>query len=83
MITGIPDYTGAAPVEFSIRCPGCLTRYLIFTGAGRMVGDALGRARERAGQLNARFIDARETPFLACECGEVLDFGAEGCGLVM
>jgi hypothetical protein len=34
-----------------------------YTGAGRMIGDAESRARERAGQMNAQFIDARETPF--------------------
>jgi predicted RNA polymerase sigma factor len=29
-------------------------------------------ARERAEQMGARFIDARETPWLICSCGEVL-----------
>lgn len=71
-ITGIPNYDGSLPVEYSIRCL-CSRRFLVFTGA-KIVGDAEGRAKERAGQLNATFVDLRQTPFMSCDCGEVIDF---------
>ena len=76
MITGIPDYNGSLPIEYSVRC-ACARRYVIFTGMGLGLGDALGRARERAGQMQAQFVDARQIPFMNCECGEVLDFTIE------
>lgn len=72
-ITGIPDYTGALPIEYSLRCV-CSLRYVIFTGNGPLIGDAIGRAKERAAHVNARFIDAREIPFMQCSCGQMLDF---------
>ncbi len=43
------------------------------------VADLKRRARMR----EARLIDARSTPFMRCECGEVLDFTQEGSALVM
>jgi hypothetical protein len=73
MISGTPDCTGALPIEYSLRCV-CGRRFMIFTVAGPMIGDAESGARERAGQMQARFVDARETPFMNCECGEALDF---------
>jgi hypothetical protein len=73
MITGISDYTGATPIEYSLRC-ACGLRYLIFTGQGAMIGDAEGRAKERAERMNAAFIDARSNPFMNCACGQSLDF---------
>ncbi|MGA9773682.1 MAG: hypothetical protein WBV94_31920 [Blastocatellia bacterium] len=65
-----------------MRC-SCARRYLVFTGAGAVIGDAPGRVRERAGQMQARFIDAREIPFMNCECGELLDFTADDTALVV
>ncbi|HKS39366.1 MAG TPA: hypothetical protein VJX74_02045 [Blastocatellia bacterium] len=73
MITGIPNYTGALPIEYSLRC-SCARRYVVFTGMGVQIGDAMGRAKERATEMKARFIDARSTPFMNCECGELLEF---------
>jgi hypothetical protein len=32
------------------------------------------RARERALEMHALFVDSREVGFMMCECGEVLDF---------
>jgi hypothetical protein len=43
MITGIPDYTGPTLIEYSLRCV-CGLRYLVFTGQGAALGDAVGRA---------------------------------------
>ncbi|MEW6208726.1 MAG: hypothetical protein AB1631_10190 [Acidobacteriota bacterium] len=54
-----------------MRCL-CGNRFLVYFGGG--IGEAEARARERAGQIGARFIDAREIPFLNCECGVFLDF---------
>ena len=81
MITGIPPYTDALPIEYSLLCL-CLRRYLVFTGQGAMIGDAEGRARARAEQMQARFIDARSTPFMNCECGQALDFMPDGSVIV-
>ena len=72
MITGIPDYTGALPIEYSLRCT-CARRYLVFTGMGRIVGDAEVRAKQRAKEIKATFVDSRSTPFLQCSCGQLLD----------
>jgi len=75
-ITGIPNYTSASPVECSVRC-ACGLRYLVFTG------DDETSARARAVELRATFIDARVTPFMNCECGELLDFTGDECERVM
>lgn len=53
----------------------CGLRYLVYLGGG--VGDAAGRARDRAEVIRARFVDARQTPFMLCQCGEFLDFTVE------
>jgi len=44
MITGLPNYKGAIPIEYSIRCGLC---YVIFIVAV-IVGDAEVKDRERA-----------------------------------
>lgn len=81
-ITGIPNYSGALPIEYSLRCP-CGLRYLVFTGMGRTVGDAESRAQARAASMGARFIDSRSIPFMNCSCGQVLDFTSEESLAVM
>ena len=73
MMTGLPPYSGALPIEYSLRC-ACARRYLIFTGMGRIVGDAEVRAKQRAEEMKAMFVDSRETPFMQCSCGQALDF---------
>jgi hypothetical protein len=72
MITGIPNYK--SPIEQSMRCL-CGLRYLVLMSDS--IGDAEGRARGRAELISARFIDARVTPFLLCDCGQFLDFVEE------
>jgi hypothetical protein len=81
-VTGIPDYIGALPIEYSLRC-ACARRYVIFTGNGPMIGNAISRAKERAEQMNAAFIDARSTPFMNCDCGQSLDFMPDDSMAVM
>jgi len=82
MITGIPPYSNALPVECSVRCV-CGLRYLVFTGAV-IIGDAESRERARAVGMRATFVDARAIPFMSCECGELLDFTpGEACEVVM
>jgi hypothetical protein len=44
---------------------------------------AFEAAGERAGQMGAQFIDARETPWLICSCGEVLMFVEDAAAVVM
>jgi hypothetical protein len=75
-ITGIPNYTSATPIECSVRCP-CGLRYLIFTG------DDGSAAKQRAVEMQATLIDTRQTPFMNCACGQVLDFTADECERVM
>lgn len=79
MITGIPAYT--SPVEQSLRCP-CGRLYVVYLGGG--IGDAAALASAHAGQLLAQFVDARQVPFVNCDCGEFLDFtdDSEPPGLV-
>jgi hypothetical protein len=69
MITGIPDYS--SPIEQSLRCV-CGAFYLIYLGGG--ISDAEARARGRAAGLGARFVNAATSPWLVCECGQVLEF---------
>lgn len=78
MITGIPHYTD--PIEQSVRCL-CGLRYLVLMREG--LGDYESRAKERAKIIHARFIDARQTPFMVCRCGEFLDFMPEASLMVM
>jgi hypothetical protein len=81
-VTGIPQYTGALPIEYILRCT-CGLRYLVFTGKGMMTGDAKGRAKDRAANLSATFIDARLTPFMQCICGQLLSFTSANESMVM
>ena len=73
MITGLPPYSGELPIEYSLRCV-CARRYLVFTSMGAIISDSRARAKERAAQMKALFIDARLIPFMNCECGQALDF---------
>jgi hypothetical protein len=69
-VTGLPDYR--PPIEQSLRCV-CGLRYVVFTGAPFPFNEAAFEAsRERAEVLSARFIDARETPWLIRSCGDIL-----------
>jgi hypothetical protein len=78
MITGIPDYT--SPIEQSLRCP-CGLLYVVYIGDD-ISSDEYG-ACERAARIGARFVNARDIPFMNCECGQVLDFRADESALVM
>jgi len=78
MITGIPAY--GEPIEQSVRCV-CGIRYLVLMREG--LGDYEGRAKERAKVIHAKFIDAREQPFLLCRCGQLLDFAPEQSAFLM
>ena len=40
---------------------------------------AEGKTTERAAQMNALFVVARSTPFMNCECGQVIDFTLGEC----
>ena len=48
---------------------------MVYTGSAS--GPGLVHIRERARRMGASFIDAREVPFMTCECGQVLDFKLE------
>lgn len=78
MITGIPHYTD--PIEQSLRCL-CGVRYLVLLRDG--LGDQESRTRERAEVIRATFVDARKTPFMLCDCGQLLDFMPEASLMVM
>jgi hypothetical protein len=53
----------------------CGQRFVVYLGAPFLFDNrAFEAARERAEQMGARFIDARQTPWLICSCGEVLIF---------
>ena len=56
MITGIPPYSNATPVEYSVRCL-CGARYLVFNPDAHSLGDAEGRSKERASQMHAQFVN--------------------------
>jgi hypothetical protein len=72
-LVGIPEYR--SPIEQSLRC-ACGLRYVVFIGGCAVDDLACAVARDRAEQMNARFVDARITPFMNCECGALLDFTA-------
>ncbi|MEN3332699.1 MAG: hypothetical protein V7641_2064 [Blastocatellia bacterium] len=72
-ITGIPPYSHATPIECSVRC-ACGRRYLIFNPGAQSIGDAEGRARERAAEMHCSFINSARAPFKLCACGACLDF---------
>jgi hypothetical protein len=81
VITGLPDYR--PPIEQSLRCV-CGQRYLVYLGAALPFDNrAFEAARERARQMGAPFINAREMPWLTCSCGEVLMFVEDAAAVVM
>jgi len=81
MITGLPEYR--SPVEQSLRCV-CGLRYIVFIGGTQVDSFACNVARDRAGQMQAHFVDARQVPFMNCACGLLLDFTLnEAAELVM
>ena len=81
MITGLPEYR--PPIEQSLRCV-CGQRFVVYLGAQTPYDNrAFEASRERAGQMGARFIDARESPWLICSCGEVLMFVEDAAAVVM
>jgi hypothetical protein len=79
-LTGIPPYTDALPIEYSLRCSWA-RRYVVFTGS-KMIGDVKARAKERATIMGATFVNARTTPFMQCECGQALDFAPDDSMMV-
>ena len=72
-ITGLPPRR--EPLEQSFLCPECSRRYLVFTGGGSpFEARAFEAARERAGQMRAYFVDARQVRVLNClDCSYVFD----------
>ncbi len=68
-----PHDSNRIPVEYSARCL-CGRRYLIFNPGAHSLGDAEGRARERAEAMRCRFVNSSMDPFLTCPCGQALDF---------
>jgi hypothetical protein len=50
---------------------------------GQIVGEAETRAKQRAEDMKATFVDSRVTPFMQCSCGQVLDFLPDESALVM
>ena len=77
MIIGIPPYS--PPIEQGVRCL-CHRYYVVATERADTMSRR--RARERAEDLGAVFIDACEVPFMTCDCGAVLDFTSEASALV-
>jgi hypothetical protein len=79
-LEGIPPYK--SPISQTLRCV-CGHRYLVYLGAPSLFDDrACEAAREDAGRRGCQFIDARLTPFMNCECGQLLDFSSE-CSLTI
>jgi hypothetical protein len=54
----MPPYSGAQPVECSVRCV-CGLHYLVFISEVDIGGNE-SRARERAVKMRATFIDAQD-----------------------
>ena len=77
MITGLPPLV--APIEQSVRCV-CGLRYVVFIGGSAFDDRARDAAIERAEQMKALFIDARQIPFMVCSCGLALDFSTVEAG---
>jgi hypothetical protein len=72
----LPPYSDRVPVEYSARCY-CGRRFLIFNhgmAALHSLGNAEGRAKDRAAQLHCRFVNSQLSPFVLCGCGQSLDF---------
>jgi hypothetical protein len=82
MVTGMPDYK--SPIEQGICCPGCRVRYVVFIGGSDFDDRARDAAIERASNMKAHFVDARNVPFIQCNCGTLLDLTTfNSCELVM
>jgi hypothetical protein len=80
MLTGLPDYR--PPIEQSLRCVRG-QRFVVYLGAPLPFNNrALKAARERAEQMGASFIDARQTPWLICDCGEALIFVEDAAAMM-
>ena len=59
-------------------------RFVVYLGAPIPFNEhAFEAARERAEQMGARFIDARQTPWLICSCDKVLIFVEDAAAVVM
>lgn len=78
----LPPYSDRVPVEYSARCL-CGARYLIFNPAVHSIGDAEGRAKERATQMGCTFINSQLSPFVLCACSQALDFSTAGESLTV
>jgi hypothetical protein len=62
----------------------CGQRFVVYLGALFPFNDwAFEAARARAEQMGARFIDARQTPWLICSCGEALMFVEDAAAVMM
>jgi hypothetical protein len=71
MSNHLPQYS--PPIVESVRCY-CRRLYRVYVGCE----DHQARfAEKEAAKLGAIFIDARQTPFVICACGQVLDFAPE------
>jgi hypothetical protein len=68
MITGLPQYR--PPLAKPVQCH-CRSFFLVFTGS---IDCQAREAKRTAEEMGAIFIDARETPFYQCGCGQILDF---------
>jgi hypothetical protein len=81
VFTGLPDYR--PPIEQSLRCR-CGQRFVVYLSAPLIFEEqALEAATDHATMLQARFIDARLTPWLICACGEILMFVEDAVAGVM
>ena len=73
-LQGIPPPRTRPPVEWSLRCL-CGRRFVVFDPSGPVIGAAEDRARERATQMRATFVNAGMHRFAYCgDCGQLLIF---------
>ena len=76
-LQGIPPPRTRPPVEWSLRCL-CGRRFVVFDPHCSIVGQAEARARERAKQLKATYVNAHLTPWRYCEdCHQLLIFSPD------